>query len=98
MNPEDSSLGFNNIGGEESSMSVGKLGTGKGLGIDDSELTNNIVGIGGGDSTNVINTSKKDKDKEKDKEKKKKDKKKDKKKKKKHDSSSDDEKEKPPAA
>ena len=97
MNPEESSLGIHNMAGEESSMSVGKMGVGSGLGIDDSELTNNMGNHP--DSTNVINTKKNNGKPKDNKDKPKKDKsKKDKKKKKKKDSDSDsDDKEKPPA-
>lgn len=42
MNPEESSIGMHMGGGDETAMSIGKAG---GMGIDDSELSNNIVGI-----------------------------------------------------
>jgi hypothetical protein len=66
MNPEESSIGLNMGGGGETEMSIGKAGGG--LGIDDSELSNNIVGV----STTVPTSKKpaykpKDSDKKKDK-------------------------------
>lgn len=42
-NPEESSIGLNMGGGGETEMSIGKAGGS--LGIDDSELSNNIVGV-----------------------------------------------------
>jgi len=43
INPEESSIGLNMRGGDETAMSIGKHGGT--MGIDDSELSNNIVGI-----------------------------------------------------
>ena len=40
MNPEDSSMGINNMGGDESSMSIKNMGHGGGHGFEDSELKN----------------------------------------------------------
>lgn len=109
INPEDSSIGLHNMGKEDSSMSLGKMGhsggrgmqgAAGGLGIDDSELTNNIVGVGGDgnafgngggalEETGFVNTSsKKPAEKGRKKDKKAKDKKK-KKKKDRSDSDSD---------
>eukprot|EP00347_Sterkiella_histriomuscorum_P016130 403354375 len=94
MNPEDSSIGINNMAGEESSLSIKNIGAHgghNGMGFDDSELTtNNIVGIGGKPHSGKISSANKDKSK---KDKKKSDKKK--KKKRDHSSSSEDEKKEP---
>ncbi|CDW89903.1 UNKNOWN [Stylonychia lemnae] len=98
MNPEDSSIGINNMAGEESSLSIKNLGNNNnGMGFDDSELTtNNIVGISSGGNKKHDSSKSggailsKDKGK---KDKKKGDKKK--KKKKDRDSSDDDEKKEP---
>ena len=45
---DDSSLGMNMtgaIGNDESAMSIGKLGHASGMGVDDSELSNNAIGV-----------------------------------------------------
>lgn len=84
-NPEESSIGLNMGGGGETEMSIGKAGGS--LGIDDSELSNNIVGVSA-----TVPTQKKpivNKQKQKDKKKKNKDKS-DKKGKKKKRAASDD--------
>ena len=33
------------LGNEDSAMSIGKLGAASGMGVDDSELSNNVIGV-----------------------------------------------------
>ena len=45
---DDSSMGMNMtgaLGNEDSAMSIGKLGQASGMGVDDSELSNNAIGV-----------------------------------------------------
>ena len=63
---DDSSMGMNMtgaIGNEDSAMSIGKLGNAGGMGVDDSELSNNAIGVSNKKEKSASNSKSKKKPK-----------------------------------
>lgn len=67
---DDSSMGMNMtgaLGNDDSALSLGKIGAASGMGVDDSELSNNAIGVSSSkkDKSGGGNKKKKPKDKKK---------------------------------
>lgn len=58
---DDSSLGMNMtgaLGNEDSAMSIGKIGQASHMGVDDSELSNNAIGVSSKKEKNIAAAAK----------------------------------------